>query len=51
VRGVNGIAGRGGGMSGAGAAVGEGHVVLNSGYGLYFHEPGNVLLVFGKRGG
>jgi polyvinyl alcohol dehydrogenase (cytochrome) len=46
VRGVNGITGRGGGMSGPGAAVGEGHLVINSGYGLYFHEPGNLLLVF-----
>jgi polyvinyl alcohol dehydrogenase (cytochrome) len=33
-------------MSGAGPAVGEGYVVVNSGYGLYFHEPGNVLLAF-----
>jgi polyvinyl alcohol dehydrogenase (cytochrome) len=33
-------------MSGAGVAVAQGHVVVNSGYGLYFHEPGNALLVF-----
>ena len=33
-------------MSGAGATVARGHVIINSGYGLYFHEPGNVLLVF-----
>jgi len=45
--GVNGMHGRGGGMSGAGAAIGDGHIVINSGYGLYFHEPGNMLLVFG----
>jgi CubicO group peptidase (beta-lactamase class C family) len=32
-----------------GAAVGEGYVALNSGYGLYFHEPGNLFLVFGPR--
>lgn len=38
----------GGGMSGPGPAVYDGHVVVNSGYGLYFHMPGNVLLVFGK---
>ncbi len=44
--GVDGRVGRGGGMSGAGPAVGEGYVVVNSGYGLYFHEPGNVLLAF-----
>lgn len=44
--GVGGRQGRGGGMSGAGPAVGDGYVVVNSGYGLYFHEPGNVLLAF-----
>ena len=43
---VNGITASGGGMSGAGATVARGHVIINSGYGLYFHEPGNVLLVF-----
>lgn len=43
---VNGQTAKGGGMSGgAGPAVGDGHVVINSGYGLYFHEPGNALLV------
>lgn len=47
VTGVNGETGAGGGMSGAaGAFVYRGHVVANSGYGLYYHEPGNVLLVF-----
>ncbi|MGL6043084.1 MAG: PQQ-binding-like beta-propeller repeat protein, partial [Sandaracinobacteroides sp.] len=50
VRGVNGIMGRGGGMSGPGAAVGEGHVAINSGYGLYFHEAGNLFLVYGPKG-
>ncbi len=43
---VNGLSGRGGGMSGAGPAIGDGYLVVNSGYGLYFHEPGNLLLVF-----
>ncbi len=43
---VNGVSARGGGMSGGGAAVGAGHLAVNSGYGLYFHEPGNLLLVF-----
>ncbi len=50
-RGVGGLVGRGGSMSGAGPAVGDGYVVINSGYGLYFHEPGNVLLAFHKRPG
>jgi polyvinyl alcohol dehydrogenase (cytochrome) len=39
----------GGGMSGPGAAVADGYVVLNSGYGLYYHMPGNVLLVYSAR--
>ena len=47
--GTNGIEGRGGSMSGAGATIAGGHVIVNSGYGLYFHEPGNVLLVFGHE--
>ncbi|MEM1187857.1 MAG: PQQ-binding-like beta-propeller repeat protein [Pseudomonadota bacterium] len=47
VNGVNGQVARGGGMSGgAGPFVYRGHVIANSGYGLYFHEPGNALLVF-----
>lgn len=48
VKSVTGMTGRGGSMSGPGAAVYQGHVVLNSGYGMYYHMPGNVLLVFGK---
>ena len=45
--GVNGLTGKGGSMSGAGPALAYEHLVVNSGYGLYFHEPGNLLLVFG----
>ncbi len=33
-------------MSGPGPAAADGHVVLNSGYGLYGHMLGNLLLVF-----
>ena len=47
---VNGIAASGGGMSGAGPTVAQGHLISNSGYGLYFHEPGNTLLVFSVDG-
>ena len=43
---VNGVQARGGSISGGGAAIGAGYLAVNSGYGLYFHEPGNVLLVF-----
>lgn len=39
----------GGAMSGPGAAVYDGHLVINSGYGLYYHLPGNLLLVFAAR--
>jgi polyvinyl alcohol dehydrogenase (cytochrome) len=37
-------------MSGPGAAVANGHVVVNSGYGLYYHMPGNLLMVFTPGG-
>ena len=46
VRTITGVEGHGGGMSGPGAAIANGHVVVNSGYGLYYHMPGNLLLVF-----
>lgn len=46
VKTVNGTMAHGGSFGGAGPAVRNGHVVVNSGYGLYFHMPGNVLLVF-----
>ena len=46
---VNGLTAQGGGMSGGGPAIGDGYLVVNSGYGLYFHEPGNALLVFGPK--
>ena len=44
---VGGRTGRGGSVSGAGPLVADGLVVVNAGYGLYFHEPGNLLMVFG----
>ena len=43
---VSGAIGQGGSFDGPGAAVRAGYVAINSGYGLYFHMPGNVLLVF-----
>jgi polyvinyl alcohol dehydrogenase (cytochrome) len=46
---ITGKVAAGGSMSGPGPAVYKGHVVVNSGYGLYFHMPGNVLLVFEKQ--
>jgi polyvinyl alcohol dehydrogenase (cytochrome) len=50
IRTVNGLMASGGSMSGAGPAVGDGHLVINSGYGLYSHAPGNLLLVFSADG-
>jgi polyvinyl alcohol dehydrogenase (cytochrome) len=49
VRTVSGATAHGGSFGGAGVAVRDGYVVVNSGYGLYFHMPGNVLLVFAAR--
>ena len=43
---VSGAPGHGGSFDGPGAVVRDGYVVINSGYGLYFHMPGNVLLAF-----
>lgn len=50
VRTITGEEGRGGSMSGPGPLVVNGHVVVNSGYGLYSHMPGNLLLVFTPAG-
>lgn len=43
---VSGVMAHGGSFGGPGAAVRDGYLAINSGYGLYFHMPGNVLLVF-----
>ena len=51
VMGSNGVMAKGGSMSGSGPAVTDGHLVINSGYGLYNHEAGNALLVFAPKGG
>ncbi|MDH3511131.1 MAG: PQQ-binding-like beta-propeller repeat protein [Gammaproteobacteria bacterium] len=44
---VSGEAAQGGSMSGGGPAVADGMLYINSGYGIYMHMPGNVLLAFG----
>jgi polyvinyl alcohol dehydrogenase (cytochrome) len=46
---VSGESAHGGSMSGGGPTVADGMVYVNSGYGIYFHMPGNVLLAFGKK--
>ena len=45
---LSGGRGYGGSMGGsAGAVLNDGMLFVNSGYGIYFHMPGNVLLAFG----
>ena len=46
---ISGAKAHGGSFGGAGSAVRGGYVAVNSGYGLYFHMPGNVLFVFGPK--
>jgi polyvinyl alcohol dehydrogenase (cytochrome) len=47
---VSGASAQGGSFGGPGPVVRAGYLVVNSGYGLYFHMPGNVLLAFSARG-
>ncbi len=47
---VSGERARGGSISFAGPVVARGRVFVNSGYGLYFQIPGNVLLAFSVDG-
>ena len=44
---VSGATASGGSMSGGGPVVANSWLYVNSGYGLFFHMPGNVLLAFG----
>lgn len=46
---VSGESAHGGSMSGGGPVVADGMLYVNSGYGIYFHMPGNVLLAFGTK--
>jgi len=47
VKTVSGEVAHGGSMSGgSGPIIANGKLYANSGYGIYFHTPGNVLLVF-----
>jgi len=43
---TSGATAHGGSFGGPGAAIRDGYVVVNSGYGIYFHMPGNVLLAY-----
>ena len=47
---VSGETARGGSFGGgAGPVVADGRLIAMSGYGIYFHMPGNVMLVFAPR--
>lgn len=46
---VSGELAHGGSMSGGGPTTADGLLYVNSGYGIYFHMPGNVLLAFGTK--
>ncbi|MDE2348904.1 MAG: PQQ-binding-like beta-propeller repeat protein [Gammaproteobacteria bacterium] len=50
VRGLGGATGHGGTIGGGGPVVHDGMVYTNSGYGMFFHMPGNVLLAFSIDG-
>lgn len=45
----NGIEGHGGSINGLGAVAHDGLIYLPSGYGIYDHMPGNVLIVLRER--
>jgi len=46
VEAVNGEIARGGSIGGPGPIVAKGHLIVNSGYGIYSHMAGNALLVY-----
>jgi polyvinyl alcohol dehydrogenase (cytochrome) len=46
---VSGASAHGGSFSGEGGAVADGMFYINSGYGIYNHMPGNVLLAIGPE--
>jgi len=50
VNALGGVKAHGGSIGGGGPVVHDGMVYTNSGYGLYFHMPGNVLLAFSVDG-
>lgn len=50
VRTLNGLMAHGGSMGDGGPVVYQGMLYTESGYGLYFHMPGNVLLAFSTDG-
>ena len=43
---ISGTPASGGSFSGSGPSIRNGHMAINSGYGIYNHMPGNALLLF-----
>ncbi|PCI41988.1 MAG: hypothetical protein COB51_13540 [Moraxellaceae bacterium] len=50
IEGVNGVKGNGGAIDADGAVIVDGSVYINSGYGLFGAESGNLLLVYSVDG-
>lgn len=50
VKTVSGVETKGGSMGGGGPTVYDGMLYVNSGYGMYFHLPGNMLAAFSVDG-
>jgi polyvinyl alcohol dehydrogenase (cytochrome) len=50
IKALGGATAHGGSIGGGGPVVYEGMVYANSGYGVYFHMPGNVLMAFSVDG-
>ena len=46
IEGFNGVIGHGGSINGTGPVAHAGVIYLSSGYGIYGHMPGNVILMF-----
>ena len=46
---VSGVPANGGGFGGSGPAIRNGYMAVNSGYGIYYHMPGNALLLFSNE--
>jgi polyvinyl alcohol dehydrogenase (cytochrome) len=49
IEGINGVLGKGGSLNGTGPVAYNGRIYLASGYGMYDHMPGNVLIVLQEK--
>jgi len=47
---VSGAKSHGGSVGGGGPMIVDGMLYINSGYGIYWHMPGNLLLAFSVDG-